>query len=227
MFNYYGSKLKLSDLYKIPSCDLIIEPFAGSARYALKYFQKDVILVDKDERIVKVWKYLQNASPHDIFSLPRLKFGQNLDLFNLSEDEYLFLSFMVAVGSTGRKSMTDYGNKSYDRNIRSIANQLHKIKHWKIIHGYYNEIENQKATWFIDPPYQLAGQHYKESSKNIDFGELSEWCLGRLGQVIVCENDGATWLPFTKLTNLQGLKNKKSVEVVYYQGFSDFKSSIF
>ena len=52
MFSYYGSKSKVVDLYPRPKFDKIIEPFAGSARYALKYFDRDVLLVDKYEVIV-------------------------------------------------------------------------------------------------------------------------------------------------------------------------------
>lgn len=37
MFSYYGSKSKIVDLYQPPKFDKIIEPFAGSARYSLKY----------------------------------------------------------------------------------------------------------------------------------------------------------------------------------------------
>lgn len=48
MFSYYGSKSKVVDLYPSPKFGKIIEPFAGSARYSLKYFDRDVLLVDKD-----------------------------------------------------------------------------------------------------------------------------------------------------------------------------------
>ena len=47
MFSYYGSKSKLVDYYPPPKFDKIIEPFAGSARYSLKYWQNDILLIDK------------------------------------------------------------------------------------------------------------------------------------------------------------------------------------
>jgi len=54
MFNYYGSKSKIIHLYPKPIFNKIIEPFAGSARYALKYFDREVLLVDKYEAVVRI-----------------------------------------------------------------------------------------------------------------------------------------------------------------------------
>ncbi len=42
MFSYYGSKSKIVKHYPPPEYDTIIEPFAGSARYALMYYNKNV-----------------------------------------------------------------------------------------------------------------------------------------------------------------------------------------
>ena len=60
MFSYYGSKSKIVDYYPPPKHKRIIEPFAGSARYSLKYWQNDVLLVDKYEVVVNLWKWLQD-----------------------------------------------------------------------------------------------------------------------------------------------------------------------
>ena len=69
MFSYYGAKTNIIDLYPIPKFDKIIEPFAGSARYSLKYFEKDILLVDKYPVIVEIWHFLQDASENDIKKL--------------------------------------------------------------------------------------------------------------------------------------------------------------
>ena len=79
MFSYYGSKSKIVDCYPKPKFDKIIEPFAGSARYSLKWFDRDVLLVDKYEVIVNTWKWLQGCSPNDIKKLPVMKLGETLD----------------------------------------------------------------------------------------------------------------------------------------------------
>ena len=66
MFSYYGSKSKIVDYYPPPKHKKIIEPFAGSARYSLKYWQNDITIVDKYDVIVKIWKYLQQCEKNDI-----------------------------------------------------------------------------------------------------------------------------------------------------------------
>lgn len=67
MWSYYGSKSKIIDVYPPPEYDKIIEPFCGTARYALKYWDREVLLVDKYDVIVKIWHYLQQAGERDTF----------------------------------------------------------------------------------------------------------------------------------------------------------------
>lgn len=217
MFYYYGSKSKIINYYPKPKHDLIIEPFAGSAKYSLKYFEKDVLLVDKYEIIVKIWLWLQNCSPNDIIKLPRLKAGEKLSDYNLSEIERLFLGFMIAGGATSpHNKCSVLGEKSDTPNMyKNIANNLYKIKHWKIKLGSYEGIENQCATWFIDPPYQYGGSAYYESNKNLNYFSLAEWCKNRQGQIIVCENTKANWLNFTPIVKIQGAKNQSTIESIW------------
>lgn len=205
MFSYYGSKSKIVDYYPPPKHKRIIEPFAGSARYSLKYWQNDVLLVDKYPVIVEVWNYLKNASEADIKGLPKLDTGQTIDDYDLSDIERKFMGFMVQDGTTGmRKTASYFAVKRMDKKFDFIIKNLHKIKHWEIKLGSYDEIENVEATWFIDPPYQFGGHEYKCSNKNIDFPKLAEWCQNRNGQVIVCENTKANWLPFKPMVEMQG-----------------------
>jgi site-specific DNA-adenine methylase len=97
MWSYYGSKSKIVHLYPKPKHDLIIEPFAGSARYALRYFDHDVLLVDKYQVIVDVWHYLQQASEADILGLPKLEKKERIPE-SLSQVEQDFLGFLVCGG---------------------------------------------------------------------------------------------------------------------------------
>jgi site-specific DNA-adenine methylase len=209
MFSYYGSKSKIVDYYPPPKHQRIIEPFAGSARYSLKYWDRDIILVDKYAVIVDVWNYLKNASKNDILRLPKLKTGQTIDDYDLSDIEKKFMGFMVQCATTGMRKTASYlavkGMKKYFNNI--IEN-LHKIRHWQIRQGSYDELENIEATWFIDAPYQFGGHEYKCSNKNIDFNALSNWCKTRNGHVIVCENTKADWLPFNPMVEINGIKHK-------------------
>jgi site-specific DNA-adenine methylase len=72
MFSYYGSKSKVVDFYPPPKHKILIEPFAGSARYSLKYFDREVMLIDKYEIVINVWKWLQQCSKQDILGLPKM-----------------------------------------------------------------------------------------------------------------------------------------------------------
>jgi len=229
MFSYYGSKSKIVQYYPSPTCDKIIEPFAGSARYSLRYWEKDILLVDKYKVIVDVWHYLQQASASDILGLPILEQGQFLTDFNLSESEKLFMGFIIAcAGITPRNKISPFVYRDLSSRlkfrIKETAANLYKIKHWKIIHGSYEDLENENATWFIDPPYQIGGNHYRESNKNLDFNSLANWCKSRNGQVIVCENTKATWMNFKPILQIQGVSNTNTTEAIWTNFVTQYDS---
>jgi len=219
MFSYYGRKLKVVRFYPAPIYDTIIEPFCGSAVYSLfqNNWEKNIILVDKYDVIIRIWKYLQSASSDDILKLPNVKNGEELikvDGFTqLLQEEKWLIGFSVNGGSGMPKNVAGVFN-SWHRDKKYIAENLYKIRHWTIKCDDYKNIENIKATWFIDPPYQCAGKYYKH--KIIDYDFLSKWCKCRNGQVIVCENSTANWLPFISLKEMQGQLHK-TTEVMYYQ----------
>lgn len=223
MFSYYGSKSKVVDLYPSPKFDKIIEPFAGSARYALKYFDHDVLLVDKYEVVVKIWKYLQQASEADIMGLPEPTHKQSIEDFHLSEGERLLMGFMVWRGAASPQKIVQEDSNLRDTK-KSIAKQLFKIKHWNIKLGSWDEIENQEATWFIDPPYQAKGGHkYQVNNTAIDFDALGEWCKSRKGQVIVCESTEANWLPFYPMRLAHG-QYGDTIEAIWSNLPHDFQA---
>lgn len=217
MWSYYGSKSKVIDFYPPPKYSKVIESFAGSARYALKFFDRDVLLVDKYEVIVRIWKWLQVASEKDITSLPVLKQGSKINRsdFDCIEQAWL-MGFIVNQGvSSPRVTVTMYADEANQKSQkRNIASQLFKIKHWKIELGNYEDIPNQDATWFIDPPYQFGGEYYVKNNRNLDYQSLGEWCKSRAGHVIVCENTKANWLPFKAMRELNGSLHK-TVEAIY------------
>lgn len=83
-----------------------------------------------------------------------------------------------------------------------------KIGHWKITNLDYRKVTTkQKATWFVDAPYQFRRSNYMATV--IDFDELRDWVLAKRGQIIVCEKSSANWLPFTPLATQQGTSGKK------------------
>lgn len=221
MFGYYGSKSKLVHYYPKPKHNIIIEPFAGSARYSLLHYQYDVTLIDKYDVVTNIWKWLQQCNENDILKLPIPKQGDDLrKIKSLTEIERSFLGFFIATGQAKPNNivtkMEGVKPESIKRSLNKCALQLFKIKHWKIINGSYEDHENINATWFIDPPYQYGGEHqYKFNNKLIDFNELAKWCKSRNGQVIVCENIKADWLPFTPIKSNPGANHTMTTEAIW------------
>ena len=228
MFSYYGGKSKIIHKYQEAKYPLIIEPFAGSACYSLRFGQnKNVWLNDKYDIIYKVWQYLINADRKRIEELPHLKKGDDIRNFNLSQEELYLVGFCVGNGrsSPGYK-VTAFGDKTHypkeDSRWRPnstwtltrnrILKYLDMIKNWKITNIDYKDLPDIEATWYIDPPYQFGGDLYVENK--INYQELAEWCKSRKGLVIVCENSKADWLPFKFLTEMSGSKHR-TTEVIW------------
>ena len=219
MWGYYGSKSKIVHKYPAPKYDIIIEPFAGTAQYSLKYWDRKVILIEKYNLICNLFKWLQKCSKKDILSTRQLKCGENVDDFSWDCQERKDLVGFIITGApsmpkkTASKWKTVIRPNTQQYKLESIANSLEKIRHWDIICGDYQESPDIKATWFVDPPYVIGGKYYKYGSKNIDYGDLGKWCKNRKGQVIVCEADGADWLPFKPLVACRGnrYQHKESI----------------
>jgi hypothetical protein len=85
-------------------------------------------------------------------------------------------------------------------------------------------VPNQRATWIIDPPYQDQGKHYTCGSKYIDYNKLREWCDTRLGQVIVCESEGADWYDFRPFRKIWGVRRKS--QEVFHHHFRFFENEL-
>ncbi len=205
MWSYFGAKTNIIDHYPGPRHDKIIEPFAGTARYALKYFDREVLLVDKYEVIVKIWKWLQQCSIGDIVGLPNLKKGEEVKALNLTDVEKMFLGMLAGVASVSPRNKVSYfaaEKNGRGNQLKLIASQLFKIRHWEIVHGDYRDIPNQLATWFIDAPYQFGGGAYVHNK--IDFTQLASWAMERQGQAIVCENMKADWMNFKPMIKFRG-----------------------
>ena len=128
------------------------------------------MLVDKYHIIVRTWKWLQQCSENDIRKLPILKLGETLDNFDLSEDEKIFLGFIVQRGTTGLgKTVSSYAVDGIATQLNNVATQLHRIRHWEIMEASYEDLENEEATWFIDPPYQFGGTDTSATTNKLTF----------------------------------------------------------
>lgn len=200
-FSYFGAKVSLAGKYPAPEYGTIIEPFAGSAGYSCSYWDRDIILWEKNPVLVGVWEYLIRATAGDIRSLPVSV--DPSDIAGLSQPERDLIGFWWGrciaepakkPGGWALSGLYPYSFWSPKTRER-IALQVDKIKHWRCFSGSYSEIPNQAATWFVDPPYQLRGSRYPFGPSGIDYPHLATWTMERRGQVIACESDSADYLP--------------------------------
>lgn len=222
MFSYFGSKSKIVHLYPKPEYDRIIEPFAGSARYACRYYRRRVWINDVNPVIFKIWKWIVRASPDEVRALPELRPGEKLsDIKTLSEPERLLLGLCVNEGTshpcnqmTARSFQTGGGRTIGPKKLKTrLLSIVGKIGHWRVTNESWEKLPIREATWFVDPPYQNpeTGSHYPFNK--IDYPALGRWCRGLPGQVIACEGTGADWLSFVPIRTL----NRQSTNGGNYQ----------
>ena len=218
MFNYYGGKWRAARCYPAPQHHTLIEPFAGGAGYSLWHHDRSVKLYDKDPVVAGVWDYLIKATRTEIERLPLIRAGQDVRELKCPIAAQDLIGFWLSTGSTiPKRTLTAYAslhpNQYWSEKVRSrIAAQVDLISHWTVQCCSYADIPDQAATWFVDPPYQEAGKYYRYSS--IDYADLEQWCRSRTGQTMVCENQGADWLPFRPFSTIKARKGM-SVEVLW------------
>lgn len=217
-FSYFGSKHAIAHLYPTPKYGRIIEPFAGSAGYAcLHSAERHVKLFDIDDNIISAWKYLIETDSKDVFRLP-------VDYKLVPQEARALVGFWLANGRATPADKPSSWMLSGDRpnaywgqeaiwKLTIISNQ---VKHWTIEKKSFTDVDTaEPATWFIDPPYSSqGGRSYTHNS--IIYTALAAWCSSLKGQVIVCEEEGADWLPFKPLGNFKcspGRKKTRTREV--------------
>lgn len=214
-FSFYGSKSKVLGFYPRPSHDLIIEPFAGGASYSLAHGEgRDVWINDLDPEVFGMWRFIQNDIMAWLDRIPRhVEPGQKVsDL--VPDAPSALVSLMRAEANQGTQGargvhdqVTSMGAKCWPRIHEKLAWAHGRCQGWTITNYPYNLMTCPEGTWFIDPPYDnLAGRRYRQQV--VDYEALRQFCLSRVGQVIVCENVGATWLPFQPLVERRGIKSR-------------------
>lgn len=206
-FNFYGGKWRAAPHYPAPRYSRIIEPFAGAAGYSTRYHLCDVVLVERDPIIAGLWRWLIKATGDDVLDLP-LEIPTTVRDLGLDPGPAALIGFWVTGGSSGPRQspckwMRECKQSYWGKALRArIADQVGAIKHWTVIEGDYTDAPEGDATYFVDPPYaNKAGSYYRQ--KFIGHAALGDWCRTRRGQVIACENDGATWLPFRHFRDIQ------------------------
>jgi len=221
-FSYYGGKWRIAPKYPAPRYSTIVEPFAGSAGYSLRYPDRDVLLVEKYDVLYGIWSYLIRVSEEEILGLPDVPDGGKInDIPGICQEARWLMGFCVnnatstPMQSNGAWARSDPTSAKFWNAARRqrIASQLHAIRHWQVIHASYEDIDPVEATWYVDPPYQVKGYYYKH--KDIDYEHLGRWCQSLAGQVIVCEGQDADWLPFEHFVDAWSNKNMRSPEMIW------------
>lgn len=228
-WRYYGGKWRATqaDAYPQPLHRTIVEPFAGAAGYALRWgVERDVILVEKYLTVAAIWRWLISVDPVEVRAIPEVDSVDDLPEWVPQAARWLIGFSMNSSVSTPRRTLSS-GRRMLRAQHRQfegwtsalrerVASQVTHIRHWKVVEGDYTLSPDVEATWFIDPPYENAGRHYVHGSKAIDYEALSVWCRARRGQPIVCEQQGAEWLPFRKLGVFKaGPSSVRSAEAVW------------
>lgn len=220
LFPFYGSKWRAARRYPRPLGSRVVEPFAGSAGYSLWWEPEIVVLVDADPIICGVWDYLIRARSAEILALPDLEVGQSVDDFShLPQEARWLIGFWLNRGSaqpkktrTAFSARTERAQLVWSERARiRIAASMHKVSWWTIVHGSYDSIPVIDGTYFVDPPYVDKGRYYRY--KDVDYDELGCWCA-KIPDVVVCEQEGADWLPFAPLATIKSTRGTSS-EVIY------------
>jgi len=223
-WRYYGGKYRAAPRYPKPLHPTIIEPFAGAAGYSLRYPERNVVLVEKYPIIAEIWRYLIAVRPSEVLRIPEVEHVDELPSWVPEGARYLVGFCMnaactapcrkLSVGAKRLRAMGRHFEGWCAARRERTASQVDAIKHWQILEGDYTIAPDIEATWFIDPPYQVAGKYYIHA--DVDYPALAAWCRTRHGQTMVCENAGATWLPFQPFASCKsGPARRVSEEVLW------------
>lgn len=217
-FSYYGAKYTVAKYAGPPRRNIVIEPFAGSAAYSVRYAPTWVFLYDVNPDICDLWDWLIHCSDSDVCKIPD-RFEVFEEIESLSRGASLLVCWWISKGRAEPSGTispwyfqyrNDNDCKVWGPKVKArIIAQKPRIRKWKIDNLSYKNIPLRDAHWHVDPPYNnKAGSRYPFSE--IDYEHLAEWVKSLPGTVDVFENDGATWLPFKSLCSIDTCRGKRS-----------------
>jgi len=242
MFYYYGSKKIMAKHYPSPIGDRIIEPFAGSASYAVYWLCRSdkyrAVLIEKDKRVVDLWNRLLSMTQSDIMKLRCPRIGDKTS------------DYLIMVTATGNainrcKSMTVTSRmpRIFEIMKGKIAEMLPMVKgRIEIVHGEYSQVDEvikPRDTIFVDPPYAPndrtadgsiygGGNGYCNgcNSSDLDYEHLREKILSwsEIAGVVVCEYYNANWMDFRLLGNNNDSQKRGFKEGIWTNIDRDFSS---
>lgn len=218
-FSFYGGKSRIAHLYPAPKHDMIIEPFAGGASYSLRHGAgREVWINDADPDVFAMWTFIRDEVTAWLDRIPgTVAVGQKVSELLPEAPPALVALFRAEAnqGTQGARGVhdqvTSMGAKCWPRLRDKLAWAHDLCRTWQITNLPYERMVDNwaagPATFYVDPPYaNAAGRRYRQQV--VDYAALAQWCLSRRGQVIVCENVGATWLPFESLVERRGIRSR-------------------
>lgn len=222
LFPYSGGKARLVPYLPAPApgTDTIVEPFAGSAAYALSYAPKFVILTDINPLVRELWEWLiDEATEDDLLGL-RQKLehlrqkGAKVDLRtkNLPSPLLTLARLMVASVVKGQlSSWTLY--PQHRSSVDVLVGQLPYIKKSVFVvepgNGGYEDAfadafmlqtsvhRKGRTCVFVDPPYIGTKANYKDGPQSWTLAEAKKLAdlvhkAAQAGcQVVMTYGDGA------------------------------------
>jgi hypothetical protein len=229
LFKYFGSKYHMARHYPSPRPgDIVVEPFAGSACYSLFHKVKRAVLVELNADICALWRWLIRAEVRDVLALPvDIEIGSDIRDLDLSLGAKLLIRQWQRVGPMSGWTVSKWNGQPglwCANNRKNVARSLDGIRDWQIIEGDYSlaPVFGAGTTTFVDSPYQ---HNHTYGMPRIDFAHLGAWCRARAGQVIVCEQTGADWLPFRPLVRVINRHSKPYGEIAWFSDEADLRRS--
>jgi len=236
LFKWFGSKWLSSKTLPAPQHDHILEPFAGSAGYALRYggFPRQVTIWEEDPNLQKLWTFLITATSDVILRIPLgVPIGTDIRHLEMSEGQALLLKHWQRTNNVGDCwTVSPWGHLpgQWTANTRArVADEVGLITHWKLEPVRWD----QEATYFVDPPY-LYNYRYRFKTAGFDHKALAAKVLGTLprAQVIMCEalcqktHVEPTYLPFSyfgsRITSRRkATENHHSKELIFHRARQD------
>ena len=203
-FSYFGTKYSHALRLGKPTYSIVVEPFAGSAGYSCFWEPQRAILVDKNANVAQTWDYILHVKESEFLSLPILDAGDDLRDLDLPVEARIFLGFNIGQANDHPLNIRPReGWSMWDADLRAkLASQLPKVRGWRFLHADYRKAPYLPATYLLDPPYQRLTNCYGGTGfKSLNFFRLAIFAMTLPGEVIVCENANADWLPFQSFAN--------------------------
>lgn len=200
MFIYYGRKARAASSYPAPLYPIVVEPFAGSMAYSLHHRPAHAIGIERDRNTHDLWHRLTTMTAEEITEFPAPVVGER------STDRWVIQASASAGAATcNYRTVSEFMLTKFEEQRRYALRHRAYARTVLYSHGDYRQAPDYECTWFIDPPYQQVATGYRHGPATIDYDELAEWCMTRRGQVIICEDAAASWLPFRPHGEFLGL----------------------